>query len=127
MCRLLRLAALVAAFVFLAPVVAALAHSWYNEKRDPLYPNQSCCGGMDCAQLLIEPGVLTAEPDGYRVRLTLEQSQRINRYSTSPIDALIEWERVQPSEDGNYHICIMSNHRANARQGVYCFFAPPNS
>jgi len=127
MCRLLRLAALVAAFVFLVPVLSALAHSWYSERRDPLYPAQSCCGGMDCAQLVIEPGVLEAEADGYRVRLTLEQTRRINRFSTAPIDALVVWERVQPSEDGNYHICIMSNHRANARQGVYCLFAPPNT
>jgi len=105
----------------------AMAHSWYNEKRDPWYPNQSCCGGMDCARLEITAGVLSAEPDGYRVRLTLEQSRRINAYSQAPIDALIPWERVQQSEDGNYHICIMSGHRDNDRQGVYCFFAPPNT
>jgi len=85
------------------------------------------CSLRPRAQLLIEPGVLTTEADGYRVRLTLEQSRRINRFSSAPIDALVVWERVQPSEDGNYHICIMSNHRANARQGVYCLFAPPNS
>lgn len=114
--------------IFLLVLAApAAAHEWYSEKRDPLYPRQSCCGGMDCAQLQIEPGVLSAEADGYRVRLTLEQSRRINPWSKAPIDALIVWERVQPSEDGNYHICIMSNHRDNARQGVYCFFAPPNT
>jgi hypothetical protein len=105
----------------------ALAHEWYQDKRDPWYPKQSCCGGMDCAKLTIEPGVMEAVPEGYRIRLTLEQSRRINQYSAYPIDALIPWERVQPSEDGNYHICIMSQHRNNDRQGVYCFFAPPNT
>lgn len=119
--------AILAAVLLIATCGPALAHSWYSEKRDPLYPQQSCCGGNDCAQLIIDPGVLSAEPDGYRVRLTLEQSRQINRFSIAPIDALITWDRVQPSEDGNYHICIMSQHRANARQGVYCFFAPPNS
>ncbi len=125
--RTVNLSALALSAILLAPISTAQAHSWYSEKRDPLYPAQSCCGGMDCAQLVIEPGVLEAEADGYRVRLTLEQTRRINRYSTAPIDALVVWERVQPSEDGNYHICIMSNHRANARQGVYCLFAPPNT
>lgn len=116
--------AIAACLLLIAPVYA---HSWYGERRDPIFNQTSCCGGHDCSQLAIEPGVLTAEPDGYRVRLTLEQSREINPYSTAPIDALISWERVQPSEDGNYHICIMSQHRENARQGVYCFFAPPNS
>lgn len=110
----------------LAPT-PAMAHEWYMDKRDPWYPNQSCCGGMDCAQLIIEPGVMTTEAEGYRIRLSLEQSRRINAYSQAPIDALIPWERVQPSEDGNYHICIMSQHRENDRHGVYCFFAPPNT
>lgn len=127
MCRrLLVLAALVAAFVFLGPVVAALAHEWYSQRKDPVY-KQSCCGGSDCARLMIEPGVLEGTAEGYRVRLSLEQSRRINPYSVFPIDALIPWERVQPSEDGNFHICIMSTRRDHPKDGVYCFFAPPNT
>jgi hypothetical protein len=113
------------AFV-LAAYYPAFGHSWYKEKKDPVY-QQGCCGDYDCSPLAIEPGVLWAVEEGYRVVLTLEQSRAINPMSSAPIDALVTWDRVQPSEDGNYHICIMSMHRANARQGVYCFFAPPNT
>lgn len=123
--HVLALAALVAAFVFLAPLMA-WAHSWYSEKHDPV-SLAPCCGGTDCAKLVIEPGVLTAEPDGYRIRLTLEQARRINPYARAPIDALVIWKRVQPSEDGNYHICISPDYRLPPRFGIYCFFAPPNA
>jgi len=113
--------------VLIALSTPAMGHEWYTEKRDPWFPKQSCCGNTDCAQLLIEPGVLAMDADGYIIRLTLEQTRRINPYSQAPIDAHIPWDRVQPSEDGNYHICIMSVHRENSRHGVYCFFAPPNT
>jgi hypothetical protein len=116
----------VTAALLIATSTVAHGHSWYQEKRDPLYPSHTCCGGTDCAPLKIEPGVLSAEEDGYRIRLTLEQSRRIHPQSQAPIDALIEWARVQPSEDGNYHLCIMQTSRNNPRHGVYCFFVPPN-
>jgi hypothetical protein len=116
-------AALVPAMVF-AP--AAHAHSWYSEKIDPVFRN-SCCGGSDCAQMVISEDVLTAEAAGYHIRLTLEQTRRINPYSSAPIDAVVSWERIQPSEDGNYHICVMTSHRDNLRGGIYCLFAPPNT
>ena len=103
----------------------AQAHSWYSEKVDPVY-KQSCCGGSDCAAWKIEPGELTAEATGYRVRLSLEKSKTINPYSMEPIDALVIWDRVHPSEDGNWHLCIMTKMRANERGGIYCLFAPPN-
>jgi hypothetical protein len=44
----------------------------------------------------------------------------------APLDALIPWDRVQESDDGNYHLCLP---RMNGiTQGdFFCFFAPPNS
>lgn len=122
--RVLALAALVAAFVFLAPVIAS-AHSWYSDRRDPV-TKKGCCGGTDCAQLVIEPGVFSAEPGGYRVRLTLEQARRINPVRREGIDILIPWERVQDSEDGNFHLCI-PRWNGVVRDDFYCFFAPPNT
>ncbi len=116
-----------AAFALALPfsVSSAQAHSWYSEKADPVYKN-SCCGGTDCGQLVIHGRVLTADERGYHIRLTLEETKRINPFSVAPIDALVTWDRIQPSEDGNYHICVMTYHRDNERGGIYCLFAPPN-
>ena len=120
----LRLAAALSALVPLLSETAN-AHSWYSEKIDPVF-RQSCCGGSDCGKMIISKGVLTAEPDGYHIKLTLEQTKEINPYSMAPIDATVSWDRIQPSEDGNYHICLMTQHRDNVRGGIYCLFAPPN-
>jgi hypothetical protein len=121
------LAAILAAFL-LAP--AALAHSWYSEKKDPV-THRGCCGDYDCSMWKIEPGALTAEADGYRVRLTEEQARRIRPDTKGgPIDALVIWDRVQPSEDGNWHLCITEYRRDQAFEtapgGIWCLFAPPN-
>lgn len=101
------------------------AHGWYSDRTDPIFKH-SCCGGTDCGQLVISGDVLSAEERGYRIRLTLEQTRRINPYSVAPIDAVVIWDRIQPSEDGNYHICLMTTHRDRLRGGIYCLFAPPN-
>lgn len=122
--RLLVLAALVAALVFLAPVLAH-AHSWYIKRTDPA-TRLGCCGGSDCAQLVIEPGMLTAEPDGYRLRLTVDQARRINPGRVDPLDILIPWNRVQEPEDGNFHLCI-PRWNGVTQGDFYCFFAPPNT
>ena len=102
---------------------AASAHTWYSGKTDPVWMN-SCCGGTDCAAWIIQPGELSSEPEGLRVRLSLERSRTINPYSMHPIDALVTWDRVQPSEDGNWHLCIMTSYRDAARGGIYCLFQP---
>jgi hypothetical protein len=115
----------VAAVLLILAVTPALAHSWYSKKVDPVWGN-SCCGGNDCAHLVVTPANVTAEADGYRIRLTHEEAKKINPYTTSGIDALVTWDRVQPSEDGNWHLCIMTSYRDAARGGVYCLFAPPN-
>lgn len=104
----------------------AHAHSWYSKRSDPVLRN-SCCGGTDCAELLIEPGVLEAVPDGYRIRLTVDQAKRINPYTLLPLDTVVPWDRVQDSEDGKYHLCIPPLTRGFPHFGVYCFFAPPST
>jgi hypothetical protein len=113
------------ALSFLASVEAD-AHGWYSDRKDPVFGNP-CCGGTDCGLLTVNSNVLTAEPGGYRIRLSLAETRRINPYSAAPIDALVPWDRIQRSEDGNFHICLMTYDRAHERGGVYCLFAPPNS
>ena len=117
--------ALLATLVLVLTASGATAHSWYSGKVDPVY-GQSCCGGNDCAQWVILPGELSAEEDGIRVRLSLERTRKINPISQFPIDALVKWDRVQPSEDGNWHLCLMTSFRAGERGGIYCLFMPPN-
>jgi hypothetical protein len=131
--RLLKLAALVAAFVFLAPVLSAFAHDPYTGKVDPVFGN-GCCGGADCAILEVEPGMIEGEMDGYRIRLTTEDAQKVNPYRTKPVDTLITWDRIQPSWDGNYHLCLRTHDARDifgepdtARGAAYCFWAPPNT
>lgn len=114
-----------AVLAVLFSVHGALAHEWYSEKKDPVFKH-SCCGGTDCAQLIVNKTAVSAEPEGIRIRLTLEETRKINPYSVAPIDAVVTWDRVQPSEDGNWHICIMSVSRDNVRGGIYCLFQPPS-
>ena len=111
--------------VLLASATASFAHSWYSDKTDPAYKTP-CCGEKDCSMWAIRPGELTAEAAGLRVRLTLERAREINPVTIHPVDALVIWDRVQPSEDGNWHLCIMDTYRLDDRGGIYCLFAPPN-
>jgi hypothetical protein len=106
---------------------SAHAHSWYSGKTDPVFGG-SCCGGSDCNKFAAIPDEsITAEDDGYRIILTHEQAKTINPWATSGINALVTYDRVQPSEDGNWHICIMTSHRDNMRGGIYCLFSPPDT
>ena len=105
---------------------AANAHEWYAHRSDPV-TNGQCCGGSDCSILKIDPGVLTGEADGYRVRLTIDQARRINPMRLAAIDTLVPWSRVQVSEDGNFHICIPNYPMQHMVSDFYCFFAPGNT
>jgi hypothetical protein len=113
------------ALTLLAPVIAhkALSHDWYTSTSDPKH-GWRCCGFQDCAVLKVEPGMLTGEENGYRLRMTREQASRINPHVTGPVDALITWDRVQPSPDGNWHVCLMTSQPTTAGGGVFCFFQP---
>lgn len=116
-----------AIIIFLAAAFPASAHSWYSEKQDPVLHN-SCCGGHDCAMWAIQPGEIEAIPQGYRIRLSMERTQTINPYSYAPIDAIVIWDRVQPSEDGNWHLCVAPGAmRSSPFWGIYCLFAPPST
>jgi hypothetical protein len=104
----------------------AMAHSWYSGAQDPV-THGTCCGGSDCGQFVIKPGRLFATAEGYRIVLTLEETRAINRSSTAPIDAVVTWARVQPSQDGNWHICLKYSDRTPPTSGIYCLFVPPNT
>lgn len=119
----MKLAAIAVSLICMTGI--AYAHSFYSKYHDPIFKN-NCCGGSDCNLLTITPANVSAEADGYRVVLTLAETQRINPHSIKPINALVTWDRVIPSEDGNWHICLMPTSRDSAQMGVYCFFAPPN-
>ncbi|MEY5097594.1 MAG: hypothetical protein RJA36_313 [Pseudomonadota bacterium] len=121
--HLLAVAALVAAFVFLAPVV--WAHSWYSQKRDPIFGKMtSCCGGSDCAPLDVR-FIDFSDPRGIRVTLTPEQAQAINYNRRTGFDEFIDYARLQPSEDNLWHICLMGDTvSSDPRRGYYCIFEP---
>lgn len=114
----------VAFWLSLAP---AFAHSWYSKYRDPIFNQTSCCGGTDCAPLPSHAMQMT--PDGLRVRLTLAEAQAINPRREEAFDQLIPFDRIQVSEDGRPHICLMQKdwvEIGDKRQGFYCIFLPPN-
>ena len=123
-----------AAVLACATAVPAFAHEPYTGKIDPVFKN-GCCGGSDCAILKVEPGMIVGEADGYRVKLTAEQAQKINPYRKAGVDTLIIWDRVQPSWDGNYHLCLRTYDPQlpfgatgdDPRGSAYCFWAPPNT
>jgi hypothetical protein len=128
--RLLVLAALVAAFVFLAPIVAALAHDPYWGLRDP-QTGGLCCGGEDCAILDVKPGTLTTGEDGIRLQLTEAEARLINPKRVGPVDTVIPFERIQPTPPewgANYRVCIPTENLPRVRdRDFFCFWAPPNS
>ena len=110
-----------------ATYLPASAHSWYSHRTDPIFNSTSCCGGTDCAPLPEHTMQLT--PDGLRVVLTLAEAKAINPNRVEAFDELIPFDRIQVSEDGRPHICLMSRNRAESgdrRQGFYCIFLPPN-
>lgn len=103
---------------------SAYAHEWYGKRRDPIYNTTTCCGGGDCAPLPAHS--IHASPDGsIRVSLTLDEARAINPRRDEPFDEIIPFERLQTSEDGRPHICLMPR-KTDARRGYYCIFLPPN-
>lgn len=103
---------------------ASLAHEWYSTAKDPAY-SSNCCGGHDCAP--INPEWVDVEGDGYRVRMTTEQSRTINPASSAPVDAFVPGNRVQspPKGDHPFYACVYDQDRGPPRHGVICFFATP--
>jgi hypothetical protein len=119
---------LIAALLIALPSTAQ-AHSWYSGKRDPIFNTTTCCGSSDCRELPSHAMSITASGD-LRVTLTLEEARRINPARTEPFDAVIPFDRIQPSEDGSPHICLMAKDRiseGDQRQGFFCIFIPDAS
>jgi hypothetical protein len=109
---------------FLCLSTAANAHSWYSEKRDPIYNQTSCCGGSDCAPLPAHAISITPEGN-LRITLTVEEARRINPVRRYGFDKVIQFERIQNSEDGTPHICLMAHDlEGDPREGYYCVFLP---
>lgn len=104
---------------------AALAHSWYSDRRDPVYGITKCCGNTDCAPLPAHAIKIT--PEGLRVTLTPDEARIINPARRSGFDKIIDFDRIQVSEDGKPHICLMTHEMENdLREGYYCIFLPPS-
>jgi hypothetical protein len=102
----------------------AQAHEMYTNTKDPV-SGYGCCGGNDCAAIpadWIEP-----TPDGYRLKLTLEQARKVNANAVSAVDAIIPWSRIQPSHDLQFHACLFNSNRSAPYGGVICFWQPPST
>ena len=112
------------AFALLSLTCTAHAHEWYSKRRDPIFSATTCCGGSDCAPLPQHAMQFTA--DGLRVVLSVDEARAINPSRRSGFDQLIPFDRIQVSEDGRPHICLMTyDQPEDGRQGFYCIFLPP--
>ncbi len=110
------------------PIFAGMAkaHSWYSERRDPIFSGTTCCGGYDCAPLPAH-AIQWTDDGNLRIVLTLEEAKAINPGRLEPFDEVIPFERIQTAEDGRPHICLMRFKRQDdGRQGFYCIFLAPN-
>ena len=119
-----RRALLTAAFWTAFFIGQAHAHDWFTTKRDPVF-GWGCCGGHDCAPFKPNGRNITAERDGYRIRLTLDEARAINPHASAPVDGVVSYDRVQPSETDEWAICIMESNRGTRSAGVFCLFEPP--
>ncbi len=102
---------------------AASAHSWYSDMKDPKMG--SCCSGFDCGVWEIQPGQITPEGEGYRVKMTREQILKANPASDIEyIDQYFPEERVLLSQDGNWHAC--PKFAGPPDDGLCCLIRPAN-
>lgn len=113
----------IAALLALAAPVNA--HEWFSTKRDPVM-GWACCGGSDCAAFKPNGHNIKAERDGFRIRLSLAEARAINPMADAPVDGIVTYDRVQPSETDEWAICIMESNRGTRSAGVFCLFAPPD-
>ena len=81
----------------------SLAHDWYKGKKDPV-TRRDCCDRTDCEA--VDPNIVRSLPGG---------NFRVGRF-------FIPRNRVQKSEDNNYHLC---RRKLNPNSNAWlCFFAP---
>ena len=97
-------------FTFTAMCIAAAtvanAHDWYDDKIDPQM-KYKCCGGFDCRA----------------VPRSSVQPRTDGGYTYLPHNFNIPPDRVQESEDDQYHICE-DTYVVTNQTYWRCFFAP---
>lgn len=119
--RYIWLVALALLFTIITP---AWAHDWFKGTVDPV-SKSSCCdqtsSNPDCAAVpafMMEAGVIEEVPEGYHVRLTIEQARYFYAPAQNAIDEVVKWERVQPGLSNGFAMCV--------RHKVLCFFSASN-
>lgn len=105
---------------------ATSSHDIYAGLKDPV-TGSGCCFGygmhVDCKSVpkdMMDAGVITETPQGYHVRLTLEQAKQFNDRTTEPVDEDVPMPRVQPGPAEGFALCLHDNH-------VQCFFTASNT
>ena len=92
--------------MFIAAATVANAHDWYDDKFDPQM-KYKCCGGFDCRA----------------VPRSSVQPRTDGGYTYLPHNFNIPPDRVQESEDDQYHICE-DTYVVTNQTYWRCFFAP---
>lgn len=114
--HILALAALVAAFVFLAPVLAH-AHEWFT--------NSGCCDGDDCKPWVPTPQNFVPTGDGYHIRLSRSELLEINPASKcESVDEFIPLgsSKIKESPVSSFGLCIKYDDADTLC--VRCLFIP---
>lgn len=112
----LRLAALVAAFLFVAPV--AFAHEWFT--------SSGCCDGKDCKPWVPTAQNFTPTAEGYHIRLSRSELVAINAGSDCKmVDEVIPYgsTKIKPSPVSSFGLCVKYD---NIDDGtcIRCLFVP---
>ena len=92
--------------ICIAAATAASAHDWYEDKIDP-QTKFKCCGGSDCRAI-----------PRSSVRLRIDGG-----YIYLPHNFIIPRDRVQESQDDQFHICE-NTYVVTNQLYLRCFFAP---
>ena len=114
--RAFALAALVAAFVFLAPVFAGAQEGIPRGLGHPDGPTHwydpSCCSMQDCEP--VEPGAIRRMQEGYFVEYLSSRGFRVRGFVPYGSPA------IKPSQDGREHVCATA-------QILLCIYLPLNT
>lgn len=114
--RWFSIAALVAAFVFLAPLVPHAADVprglGHPQGDEPHWYDASCCAMKDCEP--VEQGAIQRQDEGYYVEYLSSNGLLIRGFV--PIDS----PAIHQSRDGREHACSVGNT-------VLCIYLPLNT
>lgn len=115
--HLLAVAALVAAFVFLAPVLAH-AHEWFT--------NSGCCDGKDCKPWVPTARNFNPTAEGYHIRLSRSELLKITPESDCPaVDEVVPYgsTKIKDSPVSSFGLCIKYDNKDDGTC-VRCLFLP---